>query len=141
METTEALKQAKAQDLDLVEVAPNANPPVAKIINWGKYQYQQTKLAQKAKRKNKTQGIKQIRFGLKIGEHDLNIKLKKVRQFLEDGDKVKLSMMFKGREIAHKELGFDLLKKVTAQLEDVAVVDQEPQLTGRFINLTLRKRA
>lgn len=140
VDTPAALAQAKAAGLDLVEVAPNAQPPVAKIINWGKYQYQQTKQAQKAKKKHKTQDIKQMRFTLKIGEHDMNIKLKKVRQFLEDGDKVKLSLMFKGREITHKDIGYQLLDKILAQIDDIATVDEQPQLSGRFLSISLKKK-
>ena len=140
IDTKQALAKARSVGLDLVEVAPEAKPPVAKIIDWGKYQYQQTKLAQKAKKKQKVQDIKQMRFGLKIGEHDMNIKLKKVREFLEDGDKVKLSVVFKGREITHKELGYLLVDKITQLVEDIAVMDQQPQLSGRFLTFVLRKK-
>lgn len=140
VETAAALAQAKTVGLDLVEVAPNADPPVAKIVNWGKYLYQQTKQAQKAKRKHKTLAVKQMRFGLKIGDHDRDIKLKKVRQFLEAGDKVKVSIVYKGREMAHQELGYQLFDHLMELLGDLAVVDQPPELTGRFLTATLRKK-
>ncbi|MBI4101203.1 translation initiation factor IF-3 [Candidatus Microgenomates bacterium] len=136
----DALKRAQASGLDLVEIAPQADPPVVKIINWGKYQYQQGKLAQKAKKKHKTLTVKQIRLGLKIGQHDLDIKLKKAHSFIEAGNKVKLSVAFKGREITHPELGHELLKKIVNTLSDIAMVDQEPELTGRFLQMVIRKK-
>lgn len=136
----EALSQAEAAGLDLVEVSPQADPPVAKIVDWGKYQYEQTKQAQKAKRKQKTHEMKQMRFGLKIGQHDRDVKLGKVRGFLEKGHKVKLTVRFKGREMAHQELGFELLDSIVEQLGDIATVDQRPQMAGRQINMVVRKK-
>ncbi|MBI3984179.1 translation initiation factor IF-3, partial [Candidatus Microgenomates bacterium] len=123
-----------------VEIAPNADPPVARIIDWDKYRYQQLKLEQKAKKKHKTLTVKQIRLGLKIGQHDLDVKLKRARKFLTDGNKVKVSLMFRGREITHKELGQDLLNRIVEQLADVAAVDQSPQMLGRYLNMVLRKK-
>jgi translation initiation factor IF-3 len=136
----EALAQAEAAGLDLVEIAPQAKPPVAKIIDWGKYRYEQTKQAQKAKKKQKATGLKQIRLGLKIGQHDLDTKLRRIREFLEAGHKVRVSVFFRGREITHQELGHELLKRIVEQLDDIAVVDQEPQLTGKHLGLVIRKR-
>lgn len=123
-----------------MEVSPGVQPPVARIIDWGKYQYQQTKLQQKAKKRHKVQDIKQMRFGLKIGVHDRQVKLRKVRSFLEAGDKVKIAVVFRGREMAHPEIGRGLLNELVGELDDIAAVDQEAQMMGRFLSLTLRPR-
>lgn len=139
MKHSEALTKAQADGLDLVEVSPNANPPVARIVDWGKYNYQKTKQAQKQKKQQKTVDIKQIRLGMRIGEHDLEIKMNRTRQFLEAGHKVKLVLLYRGRENAHKELGFVLFDKITTSLEDVAVIDQPAQLSGRSLTLVLRR--
>lgn len=131
---------AEEAGLDLVEVAPNADPPVARIIDWGKYHYQKTKQLQKAKKKQKSQSLKQIRMGLKIGQHDLEVKLKRTRMFLENEHKVKLTVFFRGREITHPELGHDLLKRIVEDLGEAAAVDQEPQLTGKYLSMVVRKK-
>ncbi len=138
MDTRDALGRARDAGLDLVEVSPNAKPPVVKIVDWGKYNYQQTKQRKQSQKKNKSLDIKQIRFGLKIGEHDLEIKLKKVRSFLEVGHKVKITAFFRGREMAHKEIGYDLLDKVLKKIEDIAVVEQEPQFSGKYLSILVR---
>ena len=135
---TEALQLAKEAELDLVEVSPNADPPVAKIIDWGKYNYQKTKARQKNKSNTKKQDLKQIRFGLKIGQHDLDVKLRKIRGFLEEGHKVKITAFFRGREMAHKEIGYKLLDDVYEQIADVAVIDQKPQMSGKYLNMVVR---
>lgn len=140
MPTQEALKIASEQGVDLVEISPNGKPPVAKIIDWGKYQYQKMKEQQKNRKKVKGGNLKQIRIGLKIGQNDLEIKLKKVRKFLEDGDKVKISIFFKGREMAHKEIGFELMDKIINMLEEYAVIEQKPQMTGRSLGITVRSK-
>ncbi len=134
----EALDMAREQDLDLVEISPNAEPPVAKIIDWGKFNYQRTKQLQKSKRNAKSMEVKQIRFGLKISDHDLGVKLKKVTSFLEAGNKVKITIFFRGRELAHKDIGFTLADKVIAGFGDVIVVDQQPQLSGKQLNFVIR---
>lgn len=126
------------QELDLVEISPNASPPVAKIVDWGKYNYQKTKQLQKSKRNAKALEVKQMRFGLKIGDHDLGVKLKKVEGFLENGHKVKLVVFFRGRELTHKELGFQLAQKVIEILGEKAVVEQQPQLTGKQLIFVVR---
>lgn len=136
----EALSQAQTADLDLVEVAPDANPPVARIIDWGKYQYEKIKQAQKARKKSKSQDLKQVRFTLKIGDHDFNIKVKKIRQFLEKGHKVRVGVFFRGREIIHPELGHKLLERVMTELDDIAVVDTKAVITGKHLNMTIRKK-
>jgi len=134
----EALTLARAKGLDLVEVSPDAKPPVARIVNWGKYNYQRTKQQQKNRKSVKATELKQMRFGLKIGEHDLTIKLNKVEKFLDGGHKVKLSIIYRGREQAHKELGFKLAEKVIADFGDKIVVDQPPVLAGRQLSFVIR---
>lgn len=126
------------QDLDLVEISPNADPPVAKIVDWGKFNYQKTKQAQKTKRAAKNLEVKQMRFGLKIGDHDLDVKLGKVKGFLEAGHKVKLTVFYRGRELAHKDLGFKLAERVIEILGEAIVVDQQPQLAGKQLSFVVR---
>lgn len=135
---SEAIQIAQEQGLDLVEISPNAEPPVAKIIDWGKYNYQRTKQLQKSKRQAKALDVKQMRFGLKISEHDLQVKLRKVTDFLEAGHKVKITVFYRGRELAHKELGFKLAEKVIDMFGDKIIVDQLPQLTGKQLNFVIR---
>lgn len=129
---------ASDQELDLVEISPDANPPVAKIVDWGKFNYQRTKQLQKNKRHAKTLDVKQMRFGLKIGEHDLQVKLNKVTGFLDAGHKVKLIIFYRGRELAHKDIGFQLANKVLEILGERVIVDQEPQLSGKQLILVVR---
>jgi translation initiation factor IF-3 len=140
MTTAEALERAKQAGVDLVEISPNANPPVAKIVDWGKYQYQQMKQQKKNRSSNKANELKQMRFGLKIGSHDLEIKLKKIREFLSEGHKVKILVVFRGREMAHKELGYDLINRVITALEEEAVVEQKPLMAGRNLSITVRSK-
>lgn len=134
----EALGRAQEQGLDLVEISPNADPPVAKIIDWGKYNYQKTKQLQKSKKNAKSSDLKQMRLGLKIGEHDLDVKLKKITSMLESGHKVKVMIVFRGRELAHKDLGFDLAQQVIESFEDRIVVDQRPQFAGKQLIFVIR---
>jgi len=138
MSRIEALNAARDADLDLVEVSPNANPPVAKIIDWGKYNYQRTKQLQKNKRQSKVADVKQIRLGLKIGSHDIEVKLKKVYSFLNDGHKVKFIVFYRGRELAHKDLGYKLAEKIITELGDEIIVDQPPQFSGKQLLFTVR---
>lgn len=138
MSRAAALQAAEEAGLDLVEISPNAEPPVAKIIDWGKYQYQKIKEQQRNKRSSRTSGLKQIKIGLKIGQNDLNIKLKKIREFLEDGDKVKIIIVFRGREMAHQEVGSELVKKVINILGDEIIVESHPQFAGRNLSVTVR---
>jgi len=137
---SEALAAADQAGLDLVEVSPNADPPVARIVDWGKYNYQKTKQAQKSRQNAKVLDLKQMRIGLKIGEHDLDVKLRKVNGFLEAGHKVKITVIYRGRELAHKELGFKLAERVTELLGEDIVVDQPPQFAGRQLNFVVRKK-
>ena len=132
------MRAAEEQGLDLVEISPDADPPVAKIIDWGKYNYQKTKQLQKSKRSAKVLDIKQMRFGLKISEHDLGVKLKKVSEFLAVGHKVKIVIFYRGRELAHKDLGFVLAQRVIDGFGSDITVDQPPQLAGKQLIFVIR---
>lgn len=124
--------------MDLVEISPDADPPVCKIIDWGKFNYQRTKQLQKNRKNAKSPDLKQIRFGLKIGAHDLAIKMNKVTKFLEAGHKVKITLMYRGREQAHKEIGFTIAQRVIDDFGDTIIVDQPPQLSGRQLSFVVR---
>lgn len=134
----EALRLAEARELDLVEISPDAKPPVAKIVDWGKYNYQRTKQLQRNKKSSRSLEIKQMRFGLKIGAHDLSVKLGKVSGFLDAGHKVKLTVVYRGRELAHKDLGFKLADRIVAELGEKVVVDQPTQFAGKQLNFVVR---
>lgn len=140
MSSREAQLKAHEAGLDLVEIASNANPPVVKIIDWGKYQYQKMKEQAKAKKKAKSSELKQIRLGLKIGENDLNIKIRKILEFLEDGDRVKVMLVFRGREMAHKEVGTELMNKIIEKLGDQVIVDGKSQISGRNLIFMVRHK-
>lgn len=140
MSRSEALSKAEEAGLDLVEISPNADPPVVKIVDWGKYQYQKMKEAQKNRRSQKQNELKQMRFGLKIGQGDLDIKLRKIREFLSEGHKVRIQVFYRGREMAHQELGYELIKRIQAQLEDDAVFEQTPQMAGRNLSVVIRSK-
>jgi len=138
MSTRDALDAARDAGLDLVEISPAAMPPVAKIIDWGKYQYQKVKEQQRNKKSARTSEIKQMRIGLKIGQGDLDIKLRKIRGFLDDGDKVKIQVIFRGREMAHPEIGRALLDRILESLSDAAVSDQKPIMAGKNLSVMIR---
>jgi len=138
MSRGDALRKAEDAGLDLVEISPNAAPPVVKIIDWGKYQYQKMKEQQRNKKSAKTSEIKQMRLGLKIGQHDLEIKLRKIREFLADGDKVKILLVFRGREMAHQEVGRELMDRIIEMLKDEAIVDGKTQMAGRNLSVMVR---
>lgn len=138
MPRKQALDKARDAGLDLVEISPAATPPVAKIVDWGKYQYQKMKEQQRNRKNARSSEIKQMRLGLKIGQNDLNVKLRKIRKFLLDGDKVKIQIIFRGREMAHPEVGRDLLGRILDQLSDVAIVDNKPTMAGRNLNVIIR---
>jgi translation initiation factor IF-3 len=140
MSRQEALKRAEEAGVDLVEISPNADPPVAKIVDWGKYQYQKMKEAQKNRRSSKQSELKQMRFGLKIGAGDLDIKLRKIRGFLSEGHKVRIQIFYRGREMAHKELGYEMINKIVALLEDDAILEQQPQMAGRNLSIVVRSK-
>ena len=140
MSRGEALRAAEEAELDLVEISPEANPPVAKIIDWGKYQYQKMKEQQKNRKASRQSELKQMRFGLKIGSGDLEIKLRKIRGFLSEGHKVRIQIFYRGREMAHKELGYEMINKIIGQLEDEAVMEQQPQMAGRNLSVVIRSK-
>lgn len=138
MSKQEALALAQERELDLVEISPDADPPVCKIIDWGKYNYQRTKQQQKNRKTAKTLDMKQMRFGLKISPHDLSIKMNKVAKFLQAGHKVKIVLFYRGREQAHKEIGFKIAQQVISDFGDTIAVDQQPQLAGRQLSFVVR---
>ena len=142
MSSREAQLLANEQGVDLVEIAANANPPVVKVIDWGKYQYQKMKEEAKNRKKarEKQSELKQMKIGLKISDNDLNIKVRKMRSFLDDGDRVKIMIVFRGREMAHKELGPELLNKVTGLLGEDVIVEGKPQMSGRNLSVQVRKK-
>ena len=127
----EAIEAAKDEGLDLVEVSPNVDPPVCRIMDFGKYLFEQNKKAQSARRKQKQVHVKEIKFRPGTDEGDYQIKLRKLVQFLETGDKTKITLRFRGREMAHKELGAQLLARVRGDLEEYGTVEQMPQMEGR----------
>lgn len=138
MSRAEALRAAQDAGLDLVEVSPDANPPVCKIVDYGKYNYQREKQLQKNKRNVKVQEVKQMRFGLKIGDNDMAVKLRKVQSFLDNGDKVKIAVVYRGRENAHRELGFTLATKIIDSFNGTIAVDSQPQLNGKQLIFMIR---
>lgn len=140
MSLSEALKVAEEAGVDLIEISPNADPPVAKVLDWGKYQYQKIKELQKNRKHSKAAELKQMRMGLKIGANDLDIKLRKIREFLHDGHKVKILLFFRGREIAHQELGYELIEKILSLLEQDAILEQKPVMAGRNLSIVVRSK-
>ena len=135
MDTHEAVRKAKSVGLDLVEVSSNARPPVCKIVDYGKYKYDQAKL--KKEQPKKTHRLKEVKFRPGIGANDYNMKVTRAESFLMDEDKVRIQLMFRGRQMAHKEVGFELMKEVKEDLSGVAHIDMEPKLTGRNITMML----
>ena len=137
MTPPEAIERAADQGLDLVEVAPNAQPPVCRIMDYGKYKYEQKKKKGAGKAKAHAATMKEVKVRPRTDEHDLDFKLRNARKFLTEGDKVKVTLMFRGREIVHKELGHDQLKRVQEMLGDIATVENPPRLDGRFMSMIL----
>lgn len=144
MSSREAQSLAHEQGVDLVEISANADPPVVKIIDWGKYQYQKMKEEAKNRKKarEKQSELKTMKIGLKISDNDLNIKVRKIKSFLEDGDRVKIMVIFRGREMAHKELGQAMIDKITERIseETEIVVEGKPQFAGRNLSISVRKK-
>jgi translation initiation factor IF-3 len=141
--TFKALEMAQAQNLDLVEVAPNVIPPVCRLLDYGRFKYEQTKKEREARKNQKIVELKEIRLRPKIGEHDLDAKAKRAVKFLEDGDKVKVTVLFRGRELAHPQLGRELLLGMAERLKEVALVERSPMVEGKsmFMILTRGKTA
>ena len=131
MKTADAIAEADAQGLDLVEVSPNTEPPVCKILDYGKFKYEAQKKKNEAKKKQKIIEVKEIKLRPNIDEHDYQVKMRNVQKFLDEGDKVKVTMRFRGREMAHQELGVNVLNRVRDDTEDVAKIEAFPKLEGR----------
>lgn len=138
--TQEALAKAEAATLDLVEVAPNADPPVCRIMDFGKFKYEQSKKEKTSRKKQVVIHVKEIRFRPKIEEHDFDFKAKHARKFLEEGDKVKATVSFRGREMVHREFGKEILDRLQEFLADVAKLEREPQMEGRNMVMYLVKK-
>ena len=136
----EALAIAQEAGLDLVEVAPNANPPVCKILDYGKFKYESQKKAAEARKKQRTIEVKEIKMRPMIDDHDYDVKMRSIRRFFEEGDKVKVTLRFRGREMAHQDLGLRLLDRVRAELSELSKVEQEPKLEGRQMVMVLAPR-
>jgi len=137
MFTAEAIEQANEIGLNLVEVSPNADPPVCKYLDVGKYRYEAQKKANAARKTQKTQQIKEIKMRPNIDDHDYDVKMRSVKKFIEDGDKVKMTLRFRGREMAHQELGMDVLKRVQEDVTEIAKVEAYPRLEGRQMLMVL----
>ena len=133
----EGLKIAFEAGLDLVEVSPNADPPVCKVLDYGKYKYEAQKKANEARKKQKIIEIKEIKMRPGIDEHDYQVKMRSVRRFLEEGDKVKMTIRFRGREMAHQELGMTVLERVRGEIDELAKVEQLPKTEGRLMTMVI----
>lgn len=140
MKIEEALKIASEAGLDLVEVSPNTQPPVCKILDYGKYKFQQQKKKAEAKKKQKVVEIKEIKMRPNIDDHDYQVKVKAMKRFFEQGDKVKVTLRFRGREMAHQDRGADLLNRVQDDFEEIAKVEQYPKMEGRQIMMVMAPR-
>ena len=140
MPLEEALARAADEKLDLVEVAPKASPPVCRIMDYGKYKYMQAKKLQEAKKKQTTIQIKEVKIRPKTEEHDYQFKLRHIKRFLSEKNKAKVTIMFRGREIAHSELGLKILERIMADIEEEGIVEQSPKLEGRNMIMILAPR-
>lgn len=141
MSGRDALNLALERHMDLVEIAPNAKPPVCRIMDYGKYRYEQQKRDKEARKKQKTFDIKEVKLRPGIEDHDFDVKFKNAVRFLEDGDKVKVTIMFRGRELSHPELGEVLLIKMAKQLEDLAVIERAAKLEGKNMIMIVSPKA
>lgn len=137
---SEALELAEQAGLDLVEISPHSDPPVCKILDYGKYKFQAQKKASEARKKQKTVEVKEIKMRPNIDTHDYDVKMRAMCRFFEEGDKVKVTLRFRGREMAHQELGVALLRRVREQVEELAKVESEPRLEGRQMVMVLAPR-
>ena len=136
MTTREAIDKAKSVGLDLVEIAPKADPPVCRIVDYGKYKYEQSKLKKTSKSKGPVK-MKEVKFRVRTEEHDYNIKCARAEKFLDEGNKVRIQLQFRGRENAHREIGFEVMEKVKEDLAGMSQVDMEPKLAGRAVAMIL----
>lgn len=139
--TIDALKLARERDLDLVEVSPNANPPVCKIMDFGKYRFEQEKKLRESRKNQKVLKLKEIRMQPKIGSGDLDTKAKHVQEFMDDGCKVKVTIRFRGRELAHTDLGYGVLQEVLKRLTSAYVIEKEPAMDGKTMSMTISAKA
>jgi len=137
MQTRDALRMAMEQQLDLVEVAPLAKPPVCRIMDFGKFKYEQQKRDKEAKKKQKVVTVKEVKLRPNIEDHDYDVKLKNAQRFLSDGDKVKVTIMFRGRELSHTELGRQVLVRMANELKDMVIIEREPKLEGKNMIMIL----
>lgn len=137
MPLTQARETARKQSLDLVEVAPTAAPPVCRLLDYGKYKYEQAKRERGDRRSQKISLLREVRLRPKIGDHDFNAKARTARKLLTEGDKLKVTIMFRGREVTHPELGWKLLQRMAKDLEDVSVMERQPSMEGRRMNIIL----
>jgi len=137
MPTKEALRLAEEKNLDLVNVAPNAKPPVCRIMNYGKYKYEQTKKEKEARKNQKVISIKEIRLSATIEEHDIQTKVRSAIKFLQNEDKVKVVVRFRGREITHQEIGISILERFANEVKDYGVVERKPQLEGKSLAIII----
>ena len=133
----DAMQLAEEAGLDLVEIVPNANPPVCKILDYGKFRFTEQKKAAEARERQKIVEVKEIKLRPGIDDHDYDVKMKAIRRFFEEGDKVKVTLRFRGREMAHQELGYQLLQKVKGELLEISKVESEPRLEGRQMVMVL----
>ncbi len=133
----EALAAAEERGLDLVEVSPNADPPVCRIMDYGKYKYQASKRAAEAKKKSAKVEVKEVKMRPKTEEHDFQVKLRNARRFLEGGNRVKVTVMFRGREVTHPEFGRKLMEKLAEQVADIGQVEMMPRMAGRFMTMVV----
>lgn len=136
----DALKIAEDAGLDLVEIAPNSTPPVCKVLDYGRFKFLEQKKAAEARKKQKTVEVKEIKLRPGIDDHDYEVKMKAVRRFFEEGDKVKITLRFRGREMAHQDIGMKLLDRVKAEMADVSKVEAEPALEGRQMIMVMAPR-
>ena len=141
LDTREGVERAKEKGLDLVEVAPNSNPPVCRIMDYSKYKYEQEKKKKLAKKKQHVTHIKEVRFKVRIEEHDYQVKLKHIKEFLEKKDKVRVSLRFRGRELAHIELGMELLNRIANDISAIGEIDSEPKKMGKTMTMTINPKS
>jgi translation initiation factor IF-3 len=134
---SEALRMAELRELDLVEISPNANPPVCKIMDFAKFIYEQQKREKVQKKQQSSQQLKELRFTARTASHDFNFKVRHAREFLTEGNKVKATVMFRGREIVHQKVGEDLLNKLIEEVQDIAKLDSPPKLEGKKMSIML----
>ncbi len=138
--TREALNLAQQRGLDLVEISPQAQPPVCRVMDYGKFKFEQAKKDKQSKKNQSNTKVKEVKFHTNVEEHDYQTKLRHIRDFLGEGNRVKVSLMFRGRENAHQELGYEVVRRVVADCGDIAVSDREPQKLGRFLSVLINPK-